>query len=121
MPAAARAVTTAMLLERLPRGHVVAVDQSASMVAHAREALGDRATVFQAELTDLALEKPVDAVFSNAVFHWIARSRRASSPACTPHCDRAAGWSRSAGVRATSPASSPPPRRCPRTRRTPNT
>jgi trans-aconitate 2-methyltransferase len=63
--------TTAMLLERLPRGHVLAVDQSASMVAHAREALGDRATVFQAELTDLALEKPVDAVFSNAVFHWI--------------------------------------------------
>jgi trans-aconitate 2-methyltransferase len=62
---------TAMLLERLPAGHVVAVDSSPSMVEHAREALGDRATVFQAELTELKLAKPVDAVFSNAVFHWI--------------------------------------------------
>jgi trans-aconitate 2-methyltransferase len=64
---------TAMLLERLPHGHVVAVDQAPSMVEHAREALpGDRATVFRAELTELQLDEPVDAVFSNAVFHWIA-------------------------------------------------
>jgi trans-aconitate 2-methyltransferase len=64
---------TAMLLERLPRGQVVAVDQSPSMVEHAREALPrDRATVFRAELTELRLDQPVDAVFSNAVFHWIA-------------------------------------------------
>jgi trans-aconitate 2-methyltransferase len=64
---------TAMLLERLPYGHVVAVDQAPSMVEHAREALPrDRATVFRAELTELALDEPVDAVFSNAVFHWIA-------------------------------------------------
>ena len=64
---------TLMLLERLPRGHVVAVDQAASMVEHAREALPpDRTTVRQASLTELALEAPVDAVFSNAVFHWIA-------------------------------------------------
>jgi trans-aconitate 2-methyltransferase len=63
---------TAMLLERLPRGHVVAVDQAPSMVEHAREALpGDRATVLRAELTSLTLEEPVDAVFSNAVFHWV--------------------------------------------------
>lgn len=63
---------TQMLVERLPRGHVVAVDQAPSMVEHAREALGDRATVLQAELTELELEAPVDAVFSNAVFHWVA-------------------------------------------------
>jgi trans-aconitate 2-methyltransferase len=63
---------TSMLLERLPRGRVVAVDQAPSMVAHAREALPrDRATVLQAELTSLALERPVDVVFSNAVFHWV--------------------------------------------------
>jgi trans-aconitate 2-methyltransferase len=62
---------TLMLLERLPHGHVVAVDQAPSMVEHAREALGDRATVFRAELTELVLDEPVDAVFSNAVFHWI--------------------------------------------------
>ena len=63
---------TQMLVERLPRGHVVAVDQAPSMVEHARETLGDRATVLQAELTELELEAPVDAVFSNAVFHWVA-------------------------------------------------
>ena len=34
---------TEMLLERLPRGHVVAVDASASMVDQARARLGDRA------------------------------------------------------------------------------
>jgi trans-aconitate 2-methyltransferase len=63
---------TLMLLERLPRGHVVAVDQAPSMVEHAREALPpDRATVLQAELTELRLDEPVDAVFSNAVFHWV--------------------------------------------------
>jgi trans-aconitate 2-methyltransferase len=63
---------TAMLLERLPRGHVVAVDQAPSMVEHARSALpADRATVLQADLTALVLDSPVDAVFSNAVFHWV--------------------------------------------------
>jgi trans-aconitate 2-methyltransferase len=62
---------TLMLLERLPRGHVVAGDQAASMVEHARASLGDRATVFRAELTELELDQPVDAVFSNAVFHWV--------------------------------------------------
>jgi trans-aconitate 2-methyltransferase len=63
---------TQLLLDRLPRGHVVAVDSSESMVEHAREALpADRATVFQADLTELRLDEPVDAAFSNAVFHWI--------------------------------------------------
>jgi trans-aconitate 2-methyltransferase len=63
---------TLMLLERLPRGHVVAVDQAPSMVEHAREALNGRATVLQADLTELQLDEPVDAIFSSAVFHWIA-------------------------------------------------
>ena len=63
---------TAMLLERLPRGHVVAVDGAPSMVEHARRRLGDRATVIQSDLTELRLDEPVDAVFSNAVFHWVA-------------------------------------------------
>jgi trans-aconitate 2-methyltransferase len=63
---------TRMLLERLPRGHVVAVDSTASMVEHARETLDPgRATVLQADLTELELGEPMDAVFSNAVFHWI--------------------------------------------------
>jgi trans-aconitate 2-methyltransferase len=63
---------TAMLLERLPEGHVVAVDSAPSMVEHARAALpADRTTVLCANLTDLELDEPVDAVFSNAVFHWV--------------------------------------------------
>jgi trans-aconitate 2-methyltransferase len=62
---------TRLLLERLPRGRVVAVDAAPSMVAHAREALDDRATVIQSDLQDVVLDRPVDAVFSNAVFHWV--------------------------------------------------
>jgi trans-aconitate 2-methyltransferase len=51
--------------------HVIAVDAAPSMVEHARKTLGDRATVFQANLLELRLDEPVDAIFSNAVFHWI--------------------------------------------------
>ena len=67
---------TFLLLERLPAGHVIAVDSAPSMVEHARAALGDRATVFRANLTELELSERVDAVFSNAVFHWIADHER---------------------------------------------
>jgi trans-aconitate 2-methyltransferase len=63
---------TRLLLERLPRGHVVAVDSAPSMVEHARNALDPaRTTVFRSDLTELRLDEPVDAAFSNAVFHWI--------------------------------------------------
>ena len=41
------------------------------MAAHASEALGDRATVFCQDLVELELPEPVDAIFSNATFHWI--------------------------------------------------
>lgn len=71
---------TELLLDRLPDGHVVAVDSAPSMVEHARETLADaigaRATVLCASLTELKLDEPVDAVFSNAVFHWIADHAR---------------------------------------------
>lgn len=62
---------TQLLLERLPQGHVVAVDAAPSMVEEARVALGDRATVFQSDLQELTVPEPVDAAFSNAVFHWV--------------------------------------------------
>jgi trans-aconitate 2-methyltransferase len=63
---------TAMLLERLPEGRVIAVDSSPSMVAAAREALpADRVDTMVCNLVDLELDEPVDAVFSNAVFHWV--------------------------------------------------
>jgi trans-aconitate 2-methyltransferase len=62
---------TALLADRVAGGRVYAVDVAPSMVEHARRALGDRATVLCQDLVDLALPEPVDAVFSNATFHWI--------------------------------------------------
>jgi trans-aconitate 2-methyltransferase len=63
---------TRMLVERLPRGRVVGVDGSAAMIEKVREVLrpGDEAWV--ADLTELRLDEPLDAVVSSAVFHWIA-------------------------------------------------
>jgi trans-aconitate 2-methyltransferase len=63
---------TLKLLERLPAGRVIAVDGAPSMVAEARALLGERAAVIQADLVRLELPEPVDAIFSSAVFHWIA-------------------------------------------------
>ncbi len=63
---------TEALIERLPRGRVVAVDADESMVRAARDRLGQDADVRLADLTTLELERPVDAVLSTATFHWIA-------------------------------------------------
>jgi trans-aconitate 2-methyltransferase len=62
---------TSALVDRLPRGRVIGVDASAAMVARAREVLGDRAEIRQADLLELALDEPVDAVLSTATFHWV--------------------------------------------------
>ena len=62
---------TALLADMVPGGRVYAVDVAPSMAAHAREALGDRATVLCQDLVQLDLPEPVDAIFSNATFHWI--------------------------------------------------
>jgi trans-aconitate 2-methyltransferase len=65
---------TEMLLERLPRGRVLAVDGSASMLEAARERLGDdpRVAYLEQDLLDLDLGGArVDAVLSTAVFHWV--------------------------------------------------
>jgi trans-aconitate 2-methyltransferase len=62
---------TRLLLERLPRGRVIAVDGSPSMVDLARRELGERADVRQADLLELELSEPVDAILSTATFHWI--------------------------------------------------
>jgi trans-aconitate 2-methyltransferase len=62
---------TAILADRVPRGRVYGVDVAPSMAEHARQALGDRATVLCQELTELDLPEPVDLAFSNATFHWI--------------------------------------------------
>ncbi len=66
---------TSLLLERLPRGRVIGVDASPSMIEQARANLtehGDRVELIVADLTELELPEPVDAIFSNAAFHWVA-------------------------------------------------
>jgi trans-aconitate 2-methyltransferase len=67
---------TALLCERLPEGRVLAVDADAAMVAACRATLGEQVDaghveVRQADLLELSLEEPVDAVLSTATFHWI--------------------------------------------------
>ena len=63
---------TAELVDRVPRGRVYAVDAAPSMVEHAQARLGSRATVSCQDVVELSLPEPVDAVFSNATFHWIS-------------------------------------------------
>jgi trans-aconitate 2-methyltransferase len=67
---------TETLIERLPRGRIIAIDASASMVAAARERLGPDADIRRADLLELELEEPVDAILSTATFHWIADHER---------------------------------------------
>lgn len=64
---------TGHLLEKLPRGRVVAVDGSPAMLAKAREHLPSERVEFSCQdLASLELDSPVDHAFSNATFHWIA-------------------------------------------------
>jgi trans-aconitate 2-methyltransferase len=67
---------TQALIERLPDGRVIAVDESASMIAAARERLGADADLRVADLVELELAEPVDAILSTATFHWIADHER---------------------------------------------
>ena len=66
---------TADLLERLPYGRVIAVDRSTNMLAEAAAYLvphfGDRVSFVHADVQDLELPAPVDAIFSTATFHWV--------------------------------------------------
>jgi trans-aconitate 2-methyltransferase len=69
---------TRQLLDRLPDGRVLGVDGSAAMVERARAAIGDdpRVELRVADLLELEVTEPVDAVFSNATFHWILEHER---------------------------------------------
>ena len=66
---------TELLLARLPRGRVVALDASAAMLDQARGRLarfGDQVSYVQADLEQpLPIAEPVDAVLSTATFHWV--------------------------------------------------
>ena len=66
---------TEALRARLPRGSVIALDGSASMIDRARSRLGDdRVTYLVADLLQplpIPDDEPVDAVLSTATFHWV--------------------------------------------------
>src|SRR5436309_12480963 len=63
---------TEALVERLPRGRVIGVDGSPSMIEAARERLGDAVDLRVADLVGLDLGQRVDAILSTATFHWIS-------------------------------------------------
>ena len=67
---------TELLAARLPRGRVIALDSSRSMIETARQrlaAFGDRIEYVVADLSKpLPLTEPVNAVLSTATFHWLA-------------------------------------------------
>ena len=66
---------TASLLERLPRGSLIAIDRSWNMLLTARTNLrpvfGARVAFAQVALPDLPFANAADLVFSTATFHWI--------------------------------------------------
>ena len=66
---------TGALVERLPRGRVIAIDRSWNMLitarANLRPAFGSRVNYVHVSLPDLPFAHAVDLVFSTATFHWI--------------------------------------------------
>ena len=66
---------TAELLERLPRGRVIALDLSHNMVQEARKTLASRfgphVCYIEADLQAVPLFNAVDGIFSTATFHWV--------------------------------------------------
>jgi len=64
---------TELLLEKLPRGSVLAVDSSGAMVeAAGRRFAGEpRVRVERQDLSSLEVREPVDLILSTATFHWI--------------------------------------------------
>jgi trans-aconitate 2-methyltransferase len=66
---------TLELIRRLPRGSVVALDQSAAMVEEARATLltrlKPRTALVHADAAALPFASAFDLVFSTATFHWV--------------------------------------------------
>jgi trans-aconitate 2-methyltransferase len=66
---------TRILLENLPRGHIVGLDLSRNMVLHARQNLkpdfGGCVSFVCADLVALPFRRCFDGIFSTASFHWV--------------------------------------------------
>lgn len=69
---------TELLLWHVPRGRVIAVDASRSMVEAARRRFAgdERVRVEHRDILELEVEEPVDVIFSTATFHWILDHER---------------------------------------------
>ena len=69
---------TRHVLDRVPNGRVIGVDASPSMIEHARKELGEdeRLELMVADLAELELDEQIDAIFSNATFHWVPDHER---------------------------------------------
>jgi trans-aconitate 2-methyltransferase len=66
---------TELLVERLPRGSVIALDGSPAMIEQARSRLGRFGKRVEYVVADLGqplpVAEPVDAILSTATFHWV--------------------------------------------------
>jgi trans-aconitate 2-methyltransferase len=66
---------TGELMERIPRGRLVALDRSWNMLitarANLRASFGSRVTFVQVALPDMPFHESFDLVFSTATFHWV--------------------------------------------------
>jgi trans-aconitate 2-methyltransferase len=65
---------TRLLAERLPRGHVLALDASKTMLSVAERELasfGDRIEFVEAALPQLPVRGQLDAILSTATLHWV--------------------------------------------------
>src|SRR5689334_13838391 len=65
-------LVTEQLANRVPAGHVIAIDASANMLVTAREHLrGNHVSVLRADAAALPFANVADAIFSTATFHWV--------------------------------------------------
>jgi trans-aconitate 2-methyltransferase len=62
--------STALLQARWPSARLTGVDNSAEMLAHARQALPEIEWI-QGDAATFTPPEPVDLLFANAVFHWL--------------------------------------------------
>ena len=69
---------------------VLGIDASEELLGIAREKYPDIPFI-RADAADFRAEKPVDAVFSNAVFHWIDRERQPAMLSCVYKAMRKGG------------------------------
>ncbi len=112
---------TQALIERLPRGRVIAIDESPSMIAAARERLGPDADLRVGDLLELELERARRRDPLDRHLPLDHRPRAAVRAPARGADSQEGGWSRSAGERATSTSCAAGRARCSHTNRTPST